>query len=89
MIQEAGRSELAIEAHLKQSININPLATIHKSRRSFYRVKRKYYRPMEHGKDSVLIHESVKLRWDQDSNYRPSNLKKYVGDNRWPNNLIK
>lgn len=89
MIQEAGRSELAIETHLKQSISKNPLATIHNSRRSFYRIKRKYYRPIEHGKDSVLIHESVKLRWDQDSKYRPSNLKKYIDDNGWPNSFVK
>jgi len=37
----------------------------------------------------VLIHESVKLRWDQDSEYRPDNLKEYIDENGWPNKLVK
>ena len=53
------------------------LAKIHISRRSFYRVKKKYFRPIDHGSGSVLIHESVKQRWDQDSKYRPQNLVDY------------
>jgi uncharacterized protein (DUF2235 family) len=89
MIQEAGKSKLAIEAHLKHSINKNPLSKIHNSRRSFYRIKKKHYRPIDHKKDSVLIHESVKLRWNQDSKYRPNNLKEYVDKNGWPINLVK
>lgn len=83
MSEEAQKSGLTIETHLGKSINNNPLATLHNSRRSFYRVKKKYYRPIEHGKGSVLIHESVKLRWDQDSKYRPRNLVKYVEENGW------
>lgn len=89
MIQEAGRSGLTIETHLKQSLTKNLLAKIHNSRRSFYRIKKKFYRQIEHGKDSVLIHESVKVRWTQDSKYRPDNLDKYIEDNGWPNKLIK
>ncbi|MCK5278543.1 MAG: hypothetical protein KAK04_08395, partial [Cyclobacteriaceae bacterium] len=67
----------------------NPLATLHKSRRSFFRVKKIHYRPIEHGKDQVLIHESVKLRWDQDVKYRPKNLATYVNNNGWPDEFVK
>ena len=89
MIKEAQKSGLTIEAHLKQSINKNPLATLHNSRRSFYRIKEEYYRPIEHGKGPVLIHESVKLRWDQDAKYRPGNLAEYVNKNGWPDKLFQ
>lgn len=83
MIKEAQKSGLTIETHLEQSIINDPLATLHNSRRSFYRIKKKYYRPIKHGKGSVLIHESVKLRWNQDSEYRPRNLAKYVKKHGW------
>lgn len=89
MIKEAGRSGLTIEAHLKQSINKNALATLHNSRRSFYRVKKKYFRTIDHGKGVVLIHESVKERWDNNSKYRPENLVEYVNNNGWPAQLVK
>lgn len=89
MIKEAGKADLAIETHLKQGLTENPLSKIHNSRRSFYRIKSKFYRPIDHGKDSILIHESVKTRWDQDSSYRPDNLEEYITINGWPNNLVK
>lgn len=89
MIQEAEKSGLRIETHLKQSLSKNPQSKIHSSRRSFYRIKEKYYRPIEHEQDTVLIHESVKLRWDQDDKYRPKNLAEYIDDKGWPNNLVK
>jgi len=88
MIKEAGRANLSIETHLKQDLTENPLAKIHNSRRSFYRIKSKFYRPIDHGKDSILIHESVKMRWDQDSSYRPDNLEEYININGWPNSLV-
>ena len=89
MIKEAGKFGLTIESHLKQSIDINPLATIHKSRRSFYRIKKKFNRSIDHGKGPILIHKSVKLRWDQDPNYRPQNLQDYVNKKGWGNVLVQ
>ncbi|MDA3886876.1 MAG: DUF2235 domain-containing protein [Candidatus Delongbacteria bacterium] len=83
MINEAGGAGLSVESHLVKDISNNPLATLHNSRRSFYRVKRKYYRPIRHKKGDILIHESVKVRWDKDLKYRPKNLKKYVEENGW------
>lgn len=89
MVKEAKQAELTVEGHLEQEINANPLATLHNSRRSFYRVKEKYYRPIDHEKGPVLIHQSVRQRWDQYPKYRPENLKKYVEQHGWPDNLIQ
>jgi len=89
MVKEARGAGLTIEGHLDQNINKSPLATLHDSRRSFYRIKKQYYRPIEHGKGQILIHESVKLRWDQDVKYRPANLVEYINKNNWPDNLVR
>ncbi|MCH8313757.1 MAG: DUF2235 domain-containing protein [Nitrospinae bacterium] len=89
MIKEAGKFKLTIENHLERSIKINPLAMIHKSRRSFYRIKKIEYRQIDHGKGPILIHKSVKSRWDQDPNYRPKNLQDYVNKKGWKNVLVQ
>jgi uncharacterized protein (DUF2235 family) len=87
MVKEAKKSGLSVEAHLEQSIHTNPLATLHNSRRNFYRIKKTYYRKIDHGKGEVLIHNSVKARWDADSSYRPKNLAEYIQKNGWPDKL--
>jgi uncharacterized protein (DUF2235 family) len=74
MIKEAQDSGLTTEEYLKESIKKSPLAKIHNSRRSFYRVKEKYFRPIDHCCGPVIIHDSVKQRWDNDPKYRPQNL---------------
>jgi len=89
MTREAEKAGLNIEPHLKNSIHKNPLATLHNSRRSFFRVKKKHYRPIEHNQGPVLIHETVKQRWEQDGKYRPDNLEDYISENGWPGKLIK
>ncbi len=89
MIKEAHRVGLTVEGHLEQSINKNPMATLHNSRRSFYRIKGKHYRRIEHDNGPVLIHESVKSRWQQDDKYRPKNLLDYVNENGWPDHLVQ
>lgn len=87
MIREAASSGLTVEAHLKQSLKKRSTATLHKSRRSFYRIRKKYFRLIDHGKGDVLIHESVKKRWDQDPKYRPKNLVEYIKKHGWPRDL--
>ncbi|MDA3837966.1 MAG: hypothetical protein PF574_03180 [Candidatus Delongbacteria bacterium] len=77
------KGKKSFESHLVKDISNNPLATLHNSRRSFYRVKRKYFRPIRHKKGGVLIHESVKVRWEKDLKYRPKNLRKYVEEFGW------
>jgi uncharacterized protein (DUF2235 family) len=87
MVNQAGSNDLAIEPHLKKEARPNALATVHNSRRSFYRVKKKFYRDIDHGKGEVLIHRSVRQRWDQNPKYRPKNLAEYIENNGWPKKL--
>ena len=84
MIKEAQSAGLIIEDHLKQNLSTNPLATLHNSRRSFYRIKEKHYRFLENPGIPTLIHESVKTRFDQNKKYRPPNLVEYLDKNGWP-----
>ena len=84
MIQAAQSAGLTIEAHLKQNLKQNPLATLHNSRRSFYRLKQKYHRPILQPDIPTLIHESVKTRYLNDEKYRPQNLIEYLSQNDWP-----
>ncbi|MBU0754468.1 MAG: DUF2235 domain-containing protein [Planctomycetes bacterium] len=87
MLREAGAAGLMLEPHLRQGLNPHPMATLHQSRRSFYRLKKKMYRPIDHGKGEIQIHKSVKERWDGDPDYRPKNLEEYLGDHGWPSPL--
>ena len=49
----------------------------------------KNYRPIDHGLGEVLIHKTVKSRWDLDPKYRPKNLEEFVRKNRWPATLVR
>jgi uncharacterized protein (DUF2235 family) len=89
MMAEAHAGGLTMEPHLKKSLNKSATATLHNSRRSFYRIKEKFYRPIEHGKGPVLIHASVKTRWEKDPKYRPKNLVEYLDQHGWPSKLEK
>jgi uncharacterized protein (DUF2235 family) len=89
MSNQAQYAGLALEPHLEDNINQNPTATLHNSRRSFYRAKTKYYRPIDHNKGNILIHQSVKDRWDQQPKYRPKNLVEYIASHGWPDILAE
>jgi len=88
LMKEAGKAGLAIEPHLPEAIHKNATATLHNSRRSFYRIKKRFFRTINHGRGEVLIHDSVKQRWDADASYRPKNLLDYINEHGWPDNLI-
>ncbi|MDI5830922.1 DUF2235 domain-containing protein [Shewanella xiamenensis] len=88
MIAEAERFNLSLEPHLTASLHPNPLATLHDSRRSFYRIKQPYLRALDPNVAPVLLHHSVKVRWDQDPQYRPKNLQTYLEKYGWPEQLI-
>lgn len=90
MIREAVKHDLTVESHLKQSLKKSPTATLHNSRRNFHRIRKKYFRPINHEKGEVLIHTSVKKRWDQDQNYQnqSKNLNDYINQHGWPDNLV-
>ncbi|MBL4711537.1 MAG: DUF2235 domain-containing protein [Gammaproteobacteria bacterium] len=89
LIKEAEAAGLSVELHLKNTITKSPTATLHKSRVKFFKLKKKYLRNIDHGQGDILIHDSVKTRWDKDKSYRPTNLKKYIKTNGWPAKLIK
>ena len=84
MIDEMTSVGLTIEDHLIQSLQPNRLATLHQSRKHIYRSKKPYYRPINHNEGKVIIHQSVKERWEAMSNYRPKNLTEYVQKFGWP-----
>ena len=88
LMSEAEGVGLAFESHLQETAIINPLATLHESRRSFYRIRKIFYRDIDHGKGEVWIHKTVKQRWDQNSKYRPRNLVSYIDKNGWPAELV-
>lgn len=84
MMQEARAAGLTMEPYLKQSLNGRYDATLHNSRRHIYRLKRPFYRNIDHDKGEVYIHQSVQDRWDSDDDYRPKNLAEYLDENDWP-----
>ncbi|ABK49497.1 conserved hypothetical protein [Shewanella sp. ANA-3] len=88
MMAEAERFNLSLEPHLAASLHPNPLATLHDSRRSFYRIKQSYLRPIDPNVAPVLLHRSVKTRWDRDPKYRPKNLQTYLEQYGWPEEFI-
>lgn len=83
MMREAGDAGLTVEAHLRRDLKSNPGATLHQSRKHIYRSRRPYHRPIDHEKGEVLIHKSVKQRWEQDPKYRPRNLADYLEQFGW------
>jgi len=87
MMHEAAAAGLAFEPHLKRHITQSPLAKLHASRRNFYRIRRKHHRPIGHGRGAVLIHRTVRERWNQDPGYRPKNLADYLDAFGWPRKL--
>jgi uncharacterized protein (DUF2235 family) len=79
MIREA--TELTVEPFLKQRLKESITASLHNSRRAFYRIRKTFYRDIDHEEGDILIHESVKKRWDAlGDDYRPKNLVKYLDE---------
>ena len=89
MMRQAQDAGLTFESHLEDSLEGKSTATLHQSRRRYYRYKSKFYRDIDHGIEPILIHESVKERWKLDPKYQKSskNLAKYIKENKWPKNL--
>ncbi len=84
MMGEAEQAGLSFEKHLSRRLKPDPAATLHDSSSLKFRSWKDIWRPINHRKGKVLIHKSVKERWEQDSNYRPESLKKYIAKNGWP-----
>ena len=86
MAAKARAAGLQLEAHMIKALKPVPTATVHQSRKHIFRSKRPYYRPIDHGRGPVLIHRSVKQRWQADTRYRPKNLVDYLAarGGQWP-----
>lgn len=88
LLDESSKIGLKFEPHVIDAITLDDshIATLHKSRRSFYRINKPFYRKIEHGKGEVFIHPSVQARWNADQKYRPKNLQEYLSkhNNNWP-----
>ena len=84
MVRQARAEGLQIEQHLTSGLKPSATAKLHNSRKHIFRSKRPFHRPLEHGSGNVLIHRSVKQRWQADAKYRPKNLQQYLQDNGWP-----
>lgn len=84
MIREAHAAGLAVERHLGDALEPDPLASIYRSRRHVYRSRPSLDRPIDHGSGPVLIHESVRQRWAALPGYRPRNLVDYLEAHGWP-----
>ena len=89
MMRQGTAAGLTLEPHLRRRLRGKATATLHQSRRKYYRLKRKFFRTIDHGNGPVLIHASVKERWEQDPEYRKKakNLKEYIDANGWPASL--
>lgn len=83
MMREAAAAGLVLEPYMRRRLRPGPLAKLHVSRRSFYRVRSKHHRPIDHGRGDILIHRSVRSRWELDAGYRPRNLVGYVDEHGW------
>lgn len=83
MVQEAQSVGVSVESHLLGDLNESPVADMHYKRRSIYRARPIYVRPLKYKYAKTLIHPSVKERWDQDSSYRPKNLQAYLDEHGW------
>jgi uncharacterized protein (DUF2235 family) len=84
MMKEAHAFNLVIEPHFAANLHPDANAKLHESRKHIYRSKSRFYRPIDHKKSDILIHESVKQRWDANAKYRPKNLDDYLQANGWP-----
>ncbi len=84
MIREARAAGLSVERHLDGTLRPDPLAPVYRSRRHIYRSRPRVDRPIDIGSSPVLVHESVRQRWEALPRYRPRNLARYLETNGWP-----
>ena len=90
MAEEATKAGLAVESHLTKRLTNDPLAKRHDSSSVKFRSWRDELRPLKWNKDEVVIHRSVKERWEQDQKYRPENLQDYIKKCRgWENVTVE
>ncbi len=83
MMREATAAGLGLESYLGAEITDGKKAKLHKSRKHIFRAKRPKFRSLINSEIPLLIHPSVKFRYQHDANYRPRNLKALVEAEGW------
>lgn len=86
IVEEAQAQGLAIEEHLLNKLaetnTPTPLPELNESRIHFFRLKRPKDRKLRVSK-TIKVHPSVKVRYDNDPNYRPDNLTTLLKSKGW------
>ncbi len=85
MLKEAAQSGLSYEDHVLSGVNFDAGTKLNDSRVKFYLLREKLFRPIDHKQGQIIVHQSVKERWQRDEHYRPKNLVDYLKEHGvWP-----
>ncbi len=83
LLDEAAKSKLKIEPHIRKSMTDGTKGKLNKSRKHVYRFKSPLHRSLIIDGKPTKIHPSVKSRYLTNSSYRPPQLKKLVEQLGW------
>ena len=83
MLSEAEKEGLKVEPHIKAALTDGSKGKTHNSRKHVYRLKKPLHRPLIVANKPLMIHPSVKARYQADDSYRPPQLKKLVEEKGW------
>jgi len=78
--EEASDRGLAISPHLSAGLKPHHTAAIHESKRGIYKIAGTHRRTI---RAHLKIHQSVRDRWDTESDYRPPKLKARIDKSGW------
>ncbi|MBY8964601.1 MULTISPECIES: DUF2235 domain-containing protein [Pseudomonadota] len=78
MIEEAEAAGLNIEKHIKTELKPSVKASVHRSNRHIYRLRRSQPRNLTPEGITTRVHPSVLERYEKDEHYRPPNLTTFL-----------
>ncbi|WP_018938102.1 MULTISPECIES: DUF2235 domain-containing protein [unclassified Thioalkalivibrio] len=84
MIEQARMAGLHVEGYLPDNLRPDPLASLHRSRRHIYRLRRRYRRPLYQSGHPTEVHPSALERYRKDVDYQPENLRAFLDEWGWP-----
>ena len=83
MLDEARAQGLQLESHIRDGLTDGAAGALHRSRRYVYRLRKPLHRPLQVQGCELLIHPSVRARYEQDPGYRPKKLKAPLEQASW------
>ena len=83
MLAEARKAGLKLEPHISQRLTDGSAAPLHESRRHVFRLRKSLHRPLVDNRFPTAIHNSVKIRYQQNPDYRPPQLTKLIDAVGW------